>query len=84
MLAKQSRDATMVELDRSWPEYGFARHKGYPTPQHRAALLKHGACPEHRRSYAPVRAAIEAVGERPESAAADRLERGLVVSDDNG
>lgn len=56
ILAKVARDAVLVELDRLYPEYGFARHKGYPTAAHRAALERHGPCPEHRRSFAPVRA----------------------------
>lgn len=60
ILAKVARDARMRELDRRYPDYGFARHKGYPTAQHRAALLRLGPTPEHRRSFAPVRAAIGA------------------------
>ena len=60
ILAKVNRDAQMVELDQRFPEYGFARHKGYPTAQHRDALLRHGPCVGHRRSYAPVRRAITA------------------------
>lgn len=60
ILAKVTRDAEMVELDRRYPEYGFRRHKGYPTREHREALRQHGPCPFHRRSFAPVRAAIEA------------------------
>jgi ribonuclease HII len=60
ILAKVSRDAEMVELDCRYPEYGFRRHKGYPTREHREALRQHGPCPFHRRSFAPVRAAIEA------------------------
>ena len=58
ILAKVSRDAQMVELDRRFPGYGFARHKGYPTAQHRDALQALGPCSEHRRSYAPVRRAM--------------------------
>ena len=54
ILAKTERDAIMVELDRLYPEYGFADHKGYGTPAHLAALQKHGPCPEHRRSFGPV------------------------------
>jgi ribonuclease HII len=57
ILAKVTRDRVMVELDARWPGYGFARHKGYPTPEHLDALARLGPCPEHRRSYAPVRAA---------------------------
>jgi ribonuclease HII len=60
ILAKVTRDAEMVELDRRYPEYGFRRHKGYPTREHRDALRQHGPCPFHRRSFAPVRAVIEA------------------------
>lgn len=60
ILAKVARDAIMAELDRSYPEYGFARHKGYPTKAHREALERYGPCPEHRRSFAPVRHALEA------------------------
>ncbi|TCO81994.1 RNase HII [Plasticicumulans lactativorans] len=55
ILAKVARDAELVELDRRWPAYGFARHKGYPTAEHLAALARLGPCPEHRRSFAPVR-----------------------------
>jgi ribonuclease HII len=54
----------MLELHLRYPDYGFARHKGYPTAQHRAALARLGPTPEHRRSFAPVRAAISA-GARP-------------------
>jgi ribonuclease HII len=44
----------MEELDKLYPEYGFARHKGYPTPQHLAALRRYGACSYHRKSFKPV------------------------------
>ncbi|UXZ54584.1 ribonuclease HII [Halomonas sp. 7T] len=54
ILAKVARDAQMVELDMRYPEYGFARHKGYPTKEHLAALAAHGPLAEHRRSFAPV------------------------------
>jgi len=54
ILAKTTRDAMLVELDRAWPQYGFAQHKGYGTPAHLAALQRHGPCPAHRRSFAPV------------------------------
>jgi len=54
ILAKTARDAMLVELDRSYPAYGFARHKGYATPEHLAALRAHGPCPVHRRHFAPV------------------------------
>jgi ribonuclease HII len=59
ILAKVARDAVMVDLDRRYPEYGFARHKGYATEAHRAALEQHGPSPVHRRSFAPVRKALE-------------------------
>lgn len=58
ILAKVSRDRYMQELHGQHPEYGFDRHKGYPTPAHLQALQRHGACAEHRRSFAPVRAAL--------------------------
>jgi ribonuclease HII len=54
ILAKTARDAMLVELDARYPAYGFARHKGYPTPDHLAALARFGPCPAHRRSFAPV------------------------------
>jgi ribonuclease HII len=56
ILAKVSRDRHMRELHARWPEYGFDEHKGYSTPAHLAALRRHGPCPQHRRSFAPVRA----------------------------
>ncbi len=55
ILAKVTRDAHMVEMDKRYPGYGFARHKGYPTKQHTEALARLGICEIHRRSYAPVR-----------------------------
>ena len=55
ILAKVSRDQEMQELDRLYPHYGFARHKGYPTRQHLQALSTHGLCAVHRRSFAPVK-----------------------------
>jgi ribonuclease HII len=57
IIAKVTRDRLMREMDTRWPGYGFAQHKGYPTPSHREALQRLGPCPEHRRSFAPVRAA---------------------------
>ena len=54
ILAKTVRDAGMLALHERHPEYAFDRHKGYPTAQHLAALRRHGPCPEHRRSFAPV------------------------------
>jgi ribonuclease HII len=61
ILAKTTRDALMAELDQAHPGYGFARHKGYPTPDHFAALRERGPCPIHRRSFGPVR---EVLGQR--------------------
>ena len=57
ILAKTARDAIMVELDSVFPDYGFARHKGYGTKLHCERLRKFGPCAEHRKSFAPVRAA---------------------------
>ncbi len=58
ILAKTTRDALMRELDLVHPGYGFAQHKGYPTSEHFEALDRLGACPIHRRSFAPVRQAL--------------------------
>lgn len=55
ILAKVERDAQMMVLHESYPQYGFDQHKGYPTATHMAALVEHGPCPEHRQSYRPVR-----------------------------
>lgn len=55
VLAKVTRDRIMEAHDGRWPHYGFAEHKGYPTPRHMAALAEHGPCPIHRRSFAPLR-----------------------------
>ena len=55
ILAKVSRDRYMLALHEQFPLYGFDRHKGYPTPEHFRQLQRHGPCPEHRRSFAPVR-----------------------------
>ena len=58
ILAKVARDREMIEMDRLYPEYGFARHKGYGTRAHRDALLRFGPSPIHRLSFAPVRSAL--------------------------
>lgn len=55
ILAKVHRDRLCLALHEAHPQYGFAGHKGYPTPDHLAALREHGACGAHRRSFAPVR-----------------------------
>lgn len=54
ILAKVARDHHMIEMDARYPGYGFAQHKGYPTKVHKAALLEHGPCAIHRRTYQPV------------------------------
>lgn len=59
ILAKVHRDRLCMALHAAHPQYGFAGHKGYPTPDHLAALRAHGACEAHRRSFAPVREALE-------------------------
>jgi ribonuclease HII len=59
ILAKVTRDGLMEQWHREYPEYGFDRHKGYPTPEHLERLKQHGPCPIHRRSFAPVRALLE-------------------------
>ncbi|MEO6205100.1 MAG: ribonuclease HII [Mycobacteriales bacterium] len=58
VIAKVTRDRLMTELDRTYPHYGFAVHKGYVVPEHTAALQRHGPCPEHRFSYVNVRSAV--------------------------
>ncbi len=58
ILAKTARDALMLELHVQYPDYGFDRHKGYPTPEHLRALRAHGASAVHRRSFAPVRSLL--------------------------
>ena len=59
ILAKTARDRLMVEMDALYPAYGFARHKGYNAPIHSDALKLHGPCPEHRRTWGPVKALLE-------------------------
>ena len=61
VIAKVTRDRLMVEMDARYPGYDFARHKGYGTPQHLAALKQHGPCPIHRRSFFPVQQAALAL-----------------------
>jgi ribonuclease HII len=62
VVAKVTRDRILCELDHAYPAYGFAAHKGYVTPEHQAALRRHGPCAEHRRSYINVRCAAELHG----------------------
>ena len=60
ILAKVARDGFMTRQHRIYPQYNFASHKGYPTAEHRQALERHGACPLHRLSFAPVRSVAQA------------------------
>jgi|TARA_R110002126_G_scaffold291755_1_gene456903 ribonuclease HII len=59
ILAKVVRDDEMQALDKLYPEYGFAKHKGYPTAFHREALKRFGPCAIHRKSFAPVQVALQ-------------------------
>ena len=59
ILAKVTRDRLMLEYDRIYPEYGFAKHKGYGTAQHIQAIREHGVCPIHRRSFEPVASMLQ-------------------------
>ena len=61
ILAKVYRDKCLQSLHEQYPNYGFARHKGYPTPEHLRARRAYGACPAHRRSFAPVKAVLDAI-----------------------
>jgi ribonuclease HII len=65
ILAKVTRDRMMVQMHECWPNYEFAQHKGYVTPEHAAALDRFGPCPEHRASYVNVRRALARQGEAP-------------------
>ena len=81
VVAKVTRDRMMVALDDSYPAYGFARHKGYSTPEHMTALCAYGPCPEHRYSYTNVlqanrRWATGWLGDAPD------LEAGPAIEDD--
>ena len=62
ILAKVTRDREMLALEANYPGYGFAQHKGYPTPVHLAALSELGATPHHRRSFRPVQEVIDRMG----------------------
>ena len=61
IIAKVTRDREMCQLDQKYPEYQFAKHKGYPTKDHMAMLKQYGPCPIHRRSYAPVALVMSAL-----------------------
>lgn len=65
IIAKVTRDRIMVEQDALYPEYGFARHKGYGTAQHRAAIAHYGLCPIHRRSFCQNMRQKDQIDERP-------------------
>ncbi len=65
ILAKTARDAEMLRLAADYPDYGFDRHKGYPTAVHLAALARSGASPVHRLSFAPVRRLIDSAASSP-------------------
>ncbi|HET8630335.1 MAG TPA: ribonuclease HII [Thermomicrobiales bacterium] len=66
IVAKVTRDRALGALDTDYPLYGFGRHKGYGTPDHRAALRRHGPCCEHRRSFAPLREPLSALADEPD------------------
>ena len=59
IIAKVTRDQEMIELDKKYPQYGFAKHKGYITAAHTAALKEHGPCPEHRTSFSNIAALLQ-------------------------
>ncbi len=99
VLAKVTRDRLMVAMHEQWPQYDFARHKGYVTPEHSTALRAHGPSPVHRQSYVNVRragGASDSVGTRWQAIGADgwnargatgdscQADRDAAESDDNG
>jgi len=59
IIAKVTRDRMMIELDKTYPQYGFAKHKGYITAVHTAALKEHGPCIEHRKSFSNIAALLQ-------------------------
>jgi len=61
ILAKVTRDRQMVEMDQKYPQFGFAKHKGYPTKAHFEAIALHGVIDEHRRSFGPVKKVLSAL-----------------------
>ncbi len=65
ILAKTDRDLLLQEMDKTWPEYGFASHKGYGTKKHREAIKEHGPCLHHRLSFAGVREHLDRLRETP-------------------
>ena len=84
IIAKVTRDRIMVQLDKEYPQYNLAKHKGYPTAEHRALLLQHGACEIHRRSYGPVKKALELHASKPKTTAnrsSDSKKEGVGVTE---
>lgn len=77
VVAKVTRDRIMRELHEQWPEYDFAQHKGYVTPEHTAALREHGPCAQHRFSYVNVKASVAS---QPHPGPPLRLDDRMVVS----
>jgi ribonuclease HII len=59
IIAKTTRDALMIEYGKKYPEYGFEKHMGYSTPEHLSAIERHGPCPIHRKSFAPIKTMLE-------------------------
>lgn len=59
IIAKVHRDQQMIDLDKAYPQYGFAKHKGYPTAEHMKLLQQHGVLPQYRRSFGPVKRLLE-------------------------
>ncbi|MEX0584902.1 MAG: ribonuclease HII [Natronospirillum sp.] len=82
ILAKVARDRYMGDLDVQFPHYGLVRNQGYPTPEHLTALQIHGICPEHRRSFAPVRSVISQAAENHPVMASDTQAKDLQESFD--
>ena len=80
IIAKVYRDRLCEQLHAEFPHYGFAGHKGYGTPEHLEALLQHGACVHHRRSFSPVAAALAREAGQDRAAV---VVRGIVVEDDD-
>jgi ribonuclease HII len=82
IIAKVTRDTLMIKLARSYPAYGFERHKGYPTPEHHAAIERHGVTPHHRRSFKTVQLALGLVEGLTEGLLeADRAQLALAPAD---
>lgn len=67
ILAKVTRDRQMVEMDQKYPQFGFAKHKGYPTKAHFEAIALHGVIDEHRRSFGPVKKVLAALLEQQQA-----------------